>query len=160
MCVQCSPVCLCVHTDTFCTVCAFFLRTSTGDVLVARTYSSIYSDCLIAFSSSFRTFIQWSGVLRNTHTLKSHLHACQSAPSAMTSRCRGNKRSTCKGTESGMRGQAVPAETTPINHLINHIWLIWIFATYSQSSFINANPESGTGSREREVRTETEPVGC
>lgn len=59
------------------------------------------------------------------------------------------------------RGEEVVAvETTPINRLINHNWPIYIFATYSQLSFIYANPEKAGGSGEEDVGTKAEPVGC
>lgn len=76
-------------------------------------------------------------------------------------------RATYAGTEGplppgrrAVRGEQVaPVETTPINHLINHNWPIYIFATYSQLSFSYVNAEQSRGPREEEVEAESEPVG-
>lgn len=78
-----------------------------------------------------------------------HIHTCQSETSTIKSVCCANLRSTCKERKISTCRQVALAKTTPINQLINHNWLICIFATYSKSSFIYANVQQKMSSRER-----------
>lgn len=83
---------------------------------------------------------------RNTHTpVTNNMLTCVTC---------GPTRTLTMGTR-GLHAQKVEwvglqMETTPINQLISHNWLIYIFSTYSQSSFIYANVQQDISSRDRE----------